>query len=232
MKRIFQLSLLFVVLFAYSNESFAQKKIKEGYVVFTLDTKNNDSPELAMMGKATLSFYFTDKRQKMIMDMMGGMMKVQTFTSTDESIEPTIFMDMMGQQIQLVEIDDQEASNTNNFMNMENVADISYDEKNRKDIVGYDCYKAVVKTKDGQVMQYYITEKIFPPTSKGNAGTVLKGYPLEMTIDTGQGMLMTFVATEVSKKLEDSDFDFPTGYKKMTMEEFEKTMGNFGGFGN
>jgi hypothetical protein len=46
-----------------------------------------------------------------------------------------------------------------------------------------------------------------------------------MNIIMGEGLNMTFVANEVITKIPKGSFDMPSGYKKMTMEEFEKQMG-------
>jgi hypothetical protein len=232
MKKIFQISLLLVSVLAFSQNAFAQKKMKEGSVVFSLDAEGNDGPEMMMMAGTTLTFYFNDKMQRMDMNMMGGMMRVQTFINMENTADVKMFMDMLGKQIQVTDLDEEQKSQTNNYMNMENVANITYDEKDKKEIMGYDCYKAIVKTKEGQVMSYYITEKISPPGTANGTALSIKGYPLQMMVDTGQGMVMTFVATEVNNKSKDSDFDLPTGYQKMSMEEFQNEMGGAGGFGN
>ncbi|MEZ4951846.1 MAG: DUF4412 domain-containing protein [Saprospiraceae bacterium] len=232
MKKIFQISLLLVSVLAFSQNALAQKKMKEGSVVFTIDTEDADSPEMMMMAGTTLTFYFNSEMQRMDMNMMGGMMRIQTFSKAGNSLEATMFMDMMGKKIQISELNSEEMSQANNYMNFENATDISYDEKDKKKIAGYDCYKAIIKTKEGQVMSYYITEKITPPATQVDKIMSLKGYPLEMTVDTGQGMVMTFVATEVNSKLNKTDLEYPTGYQKMTMEEFQNEMGGAGGFGN
>ena len=236
MKKILLSSILLVAFMAIANTAFSQKKLKEGVVLFELNTDAmGDSPEMAMMGGTTLTFYFKDKMQKMDMNMMGGMMRIQTIIPLDKPTDGTVLMDMMGQKIQITNMDEDQVNSSNNFMNMDNVESVTYDEKNKKDIAGYPCYFANVKTKDGMSMKYYITEKIQPPMPiKSKDANVLKGYPLEMIIDTGQGVEMTFTAKEVKKEISDNDFKKGEGYTQMTMEEFEKQMGGMGlgGFGN
>ncbi len=199
---------------------------------FEMSTDDNDSPELAMMGGSTLDFYFTGKMQRMDMNMMGGLMRIQTIVPMENPKDAAILMDMMGQKYQIVELSEDDINSSNSFMNMDNVESVTYDEKDKKDIAGYSCYKANVKMGNGSTLKYYITEKIQPPAGIAKKDQlVLKGYPLEMIIDTGQGFEMVFKATEVLKEVPKGSFDIPSGYTKKTMEEFEKEMGDMN-FGN
>ncbi len=236
MKKILLFSILAFAFLAIANPAFSQKKLKEGSVKFELNTDAmEDSPELAMMGGTSLTFYFKENLQKMDMNMMGGMMRIQTIIPLDNPADGTILMDMMGMKIQIIEANEDELSASNNFMNMDNIKEVTYDEKKTKEIAGYSCYFAKVITNDDLTMKYYITEKIQPPMAvKAKDANVLKGYPLEMVIDTGQGMEMIFTAKEVKKEVSDNDFKKGEGYTKMTMAEFEKQMGGMGlnGFGN
>lgn len=229
MKKIIQFSFLFLAVFAVANSAVAQKKIKEGVVKFEMSTEGNSSPEMALMGGMTLDFYFTGNMQRMDMNMMGGMMRIQSIVPVDNPKEAAILMDMMGQKFQLVELTEEDINGSNSFMNMDHVSKVTYDEKDKKDIAGYSCYRADLVMDNGISMKYYITEKIQPPVGlKKKDQDVLKGYPLEMTIDTGQDMEMVFVAKEILKEVPKDSFKIPEGYTKKTMEEFEKEMGNMG----
>lgn len=229
MKKIIQISLVCLAVLTIATAAEAQKKIKEGVVKFEMSTDGNDSPELAMMGNMTLDFYFTGNMQRMDMNMMGGMMRIQTIVPVEKPEEAAILMDMMGQKFQLVELSEEDINGSNSFMNMDNVSNVTYDEKDKKEIAGYPCYRADLKMDNGISMQYYITEKIQPPLGlKKKDQPVLKGYPLEMTINTGQDFDMVFVAKEILKDVPKDSFKIPDGYTKKTMEEFEKEMGNMG----
>lgn len=227
MKKFVQFSMLVLACTAIALPSFGQKKIKEGVVKFEMSTEGNDSPEMAMLGGSTLDFYFTSKMQRMDMSMMGGMMRVQTIVPNDKPEEAVILMDMMGQKMHITEVSEEDIANNNSFMNPDGMEKVTYDENDKKDIAGYPCYKATVKMSNGMDMTYYITEKIQAPTGlKKKDQSPLKGYPLEMTIDTGQGFQMVFKAKEVLDKVPDGTFATPEGYAKMTMEEFTKQMGD------
>jgi hypothetical protein len=233
MKKILKITFLLAFV-AISVSVFAQKKIKEGVVKFEMKA-DGDAPELALLGGTMLDFYFSGNMQRMDMNMMGGLMRIQTFIPSDSPKDGAILMDMMGQKIQVIDLTEDDLANSNSFMKVDNIKEIVYDEKDKKEIAGYPCYKAKLKLNDGIEMEYYITEKIQPPMPvKNKDANVLKGYPLEMTIDTGQGMKMNFVAKEVSNAVDKETFKIPEGYTKMTMEEFEQQMGglNLNGIGN
>lgn len=217
-----------LVMVSLTSTAFGQKKIKEGAVKFELSTDDMQaSPEMAMLGGTTLDFYFSAEKQRMDMSMMGGMMKIQTFVPVNSPKDAAILMDMLGQKIQLVGLSEDDLSGNYNMMNVDDISNVVYDEKDKKEIAGYSCYKAKVKMDNGVNMEYYITEKIQPPTGvKAKSQKVaLKGYPLEMIIEAGEGATMVFRAVEVSSKLPNAAFDVPTGYQKMTMEEFQEMSG-------
>lgn len=231
MKKILNFSFLFLAILSFSSTASAQKKIKEGSVKFELSTDGEkDDPNMAMLGGTTLDFFFNDEKQRMDMNMMGGLMKIQSIIPIKTPKDAGIFMDMMGQKIQLVGLSEDDLKGNYNMMNVDGITSVTYDEKDKKEIAGYPCYKAKVKMDNNMAMEYYITEKIQPPLGvKGKTDNTLKGYPLEMIIDTGQGMKMTFKAKEVNPKLPENAFAAPEGYQKMTMKEFEEMTGGMMG---
>jgi hypothetical protein len=233
MKKFLQFSLM-MALVAIATSAFAQKKLKEGVVKFEMVTGDSASMEMAMLAGSTMDFYFTGDKQRMDMQMMGGLMRIQTIVPLQSVKDAAILMDIMGQKYHIVEISEDALGQTNSFMNMDGMQEITYDEKDKKEIAGYDCYRANVKMDGGFDLVYYISEKIQPLAPvKGKSDKQLKGFPLQIIMDTGQGFEMNFQAVTVSKEVKKEDFDLPEGYSKMTMEEFEKEMGNMKmGFGN
>jgi Domain of unknown function (DUF4412) len=196
-------------------------------VKFEMEADSEANPEMAMLAGSTLNFYFSSEQQRMDMDMLGGMMKVQTIIPIKNPTDGVILMDMLGQKIQLIGLKEEDMTKNYNFMNVDDMSEVKYDESDKKEIAGYPCYKASVTMDNGMTMKYYITEKIQPPVGikKKDKKLGLKGYPLEMIIDAGQGMEMVFKATEVSDKLPEGVFSVPDGYQKMTMEEFQEMTG-------
>ncbi len=227
MKKILNSCLLILAAVALTTTVNAQKKIKEGTVKFEMQADSEANPEMAMLAGSTLNFYFSEEKQRMDMDMLGGMMKIQTIVPIKNPVESVVLMDMLGQKIQLIGMKEEDMSKSYNIMNVDDMQDVKYDENDKKDIAGYPCYKATVTMDNGMTMKYYITEKIQPPTGmkKKDKKLTLKGYPLEMVISAGEGMDMVFKATEVSNKLPEGAFTVPEGYQKMTMEEFQEMTG-------
>lgn len=194
---------------------------------------DSDQDEVAaMLGGTTMDFYFNSSKQKTDVSMMGGLMRIQTIVPVNNPSDAVMLMDIMGQKYQITEMTEDDLASSNNFMNMDEVMGVSYDTKDRKQIAGYSCYLAKVKMSNDMEMKYYITEDIKPPVGvKSKDQTKLKGFPLEMTVNTGAGITMVFTAKEILSKLDASVFDVPTGYTKKTMEEFQNEMGNLN-FGN
>ncbi len=229
MKSTFHIGLMILTVFVFSTDLLAQKKTNQAVVKFELVTDNSDSPEMAMLAGTSLDVYFNDKISRMDMSMMGGLMRIQTFAPVDKPEDGTILMDMMGQKIQIVDIPEDDLKKRNSFLNLNGLKKVTYNNEDEKKIAGYSCYGAEVEVDDNMKMKYYITEKIQAPVSK--SGEVeLKGFPLEMEIDTGKGFKMVFRAKEVITTVPNGSFDIPKGYTKKTLAEFEKEMGemNFG----
>lgn len=227
MKKFIGFSLVFLAVLVVATPVFSQKKIKTGVVKFEMEADAEGSPEMAMMAGSTLDFYFSEEKQRMDMNMMGGMMKIQTIIPVKNPTDGAILMDMLGQKIQLIGLKEEDMGQNYNFMNVDDMLEVTYDEKDKKEIAGYSCYKATVKLENGMNMKYYITEKIQPPAGikKKDKKITLKGYPLEMVIEAGEGVEMVFKAKEVSNKLPEGAFVVPEGYQKMTMEEFQEMTG-------
>ena len=229
MDKFFQTGILLLVIFAFAGTAYSQKKIKKGAVKFEMEKDSlNDSSGLDMMGDVTLHFYFNDNAQKMDMGMMNGLMRIQTIISLVEPDKSTMLMDMMGQKIQLTDLTGDDLKKSNALMSLYDVKEVVYDKKRKKEIAGYSCYYAEVTTNDGTVLEYYVTDKIQMPPLEKNVQQ-LAGFPLRMTLAAKDGGKMIFVAKEVVSELPENVFEVEDGYTKMTMEEFEKSIG--GGFG-
>lgn len=208
----------------------AQKAITEGVIVLELtDIKSDDASMQSMLNSmkgATTETVFSPTKQKIVMAMMGGMLSTKIFYDV-KSKESKTYMDMMGNKI-LLKSDDKEAGKEDGEV------DFDIEELNEtKTIQGYTCKKIRLKLKntgaDGNIY-LYVTDKIkTAQTSFGNNMTTTKinGTPLEMKIAM-QGMTMTYTAKSVSDKLPKDAFVEPKGYKEMSLEEFQKSMGQMG----
>jgi hypothetical protein len=179
--------------------------------------------EMNMMGMVDMKMYFKDGQMIQYMDMMGQKIKV---------ISPIENADMLNK------IGAVEEKFKGNYS-------VSYDKTSSTNILGFQCYKATVKldleamTNGEEIpkqiqkmdMEWYVTEeiKIDNFNIQQMPGLKLKGMPLRLTLDMGS-MTMTYEATNIEPKVDDSAFAEPQGdYKEMTAEELEQMGINIGG---
>ena len=209
--------------------AMAQKTMNEGVIVLELTEIKSDDPSLqgmlSGMKGGTMETVFTKNKQRSSTNMMGGMIKSVTYTDGKTNKSST-YMDMMGNKIKLlVDADDVEVDDSN--LNFEKTGET-------KMINGFKTHQYVVKISDDGVGQgefvMYVAEDIkLDNVSLGNNMTTskIKGAPLEMKMNI-QGMTMEYTLKKIEDKVPAGAFDEPSGYKEMSMEEFQKTMGGMG----
>ena len=109
---------------------------------------------------------------------------------------------------------------------------IEYDKNDTKEILGYKCYKMTITNPEmeGITVTGYLTEDIKTKANiiQGFQSVELPGYAMEFTAGNPK-FTMTMTAVDLKDTVDDSKFTLDTkGYKKITMEEFKKSMGGFG----
>jgi hypothetical protein len=199
-------------------------QVKEGSITYSV-TMEGLPPEQAAMMDGT----------EQITSFKGNKSRIEftnAFVSSvviNDGKKTTILMDQMGQKMyfELTEEDnkkkDEKASNTT----------IEYKDETKK-IAGYDCKKAIIKTKDEKgeetTMIVWYTEQLpmagQSSSRSSNTFKDLKGAPLEYEAKQGP-FNMKFTATAVSKDpVPDSKFVANTdGYIKKSAEEVKKMGG-------
>ena len=102
-----------------------------------------------------------------------------------------------------------------------------------KEIAGYSCKKAIVKVKDGKdetEMVVYFTKELGTGGINYNNNPVFKdidGVMLEYAIAEKE-INMTFTAISVDKKkISDSEFEIPDGYKEISASELKNMFGGY-----
>lgn len=226
--------LLLVALIAWAvSPAQAQKKIKEGSITLTIEKGENDSPEMAMLEGSKFTFTFANNKQKVDIDMMGGMMHMVTVADLTDLSKAFMLMDMLGMRYHITDLDADELASSNSFANFDNLTEIKEDKDDRLEILGYDCYRVEATSTEGNKLVYYVSDKIQPPSPVKKTGKTLQGFPLKMIIDMGmgEGSVLTFTATEINPKVDAKAFDPPAeseGYQKITMEQFMKEMNSMG----
>lgn len=231
----FMLSLLAFAFIGLVN-SFAQKSLEEARIKYEVTNVKSDDPQmesmLNMMKGSVLEVTFNADKQWTKVDMMGGMVVMNTLNDVKLK-KTTLLMDMMGRKIK-VEGTDEEFKKMDGNVDPDDIEyEISYEKSNTKEIAGYPCYKAILSSKhDGVEMNLiaYVTDKLKAPKSvvRNVDAKQLDGLPLEYTVET-MGFAMTYTATSVERKIDPSIFTVPDGYESMSFDEFINTMGAMGG---
>jgi GLPGLI family protein len=217
---------LFILLFTFSIK--AQDSLNEGKIVYTLtmESEENSAEMMSMMGESSMIFNFNQDFLVMDMNMMGGMMEMKV-VAEQEITDSFMLMSMMGKKYHIVGLNEEDIASSNAYAGAQGL-DFTYDKKDKKDILGYTCYKAIANDENGSKYTYYITNKIKMP--KFDQAKGLDGFPLYMEVFTEvNGMTVVMEAKELSKNMDSNAKSIPEGYTKMTMEEFEKNMGAIGG---
>jgi hypothetical protein len=201
-------------------------------IVYEITDISAEDPNMAMqleMLKGSRTIVSLKKNKTaMNMDMMGGMIKMNSVTDPDaDNMDMTI--DAMGQKYWISAKPSDDKKDPKKAAVLES-AKVIYDKTKTKKIAGYDCYAMTIMAGEEAVVTGYIT-----PSIKGSAGMIqgfqgisLEGCPLEV-VTGNANMKITMLAKEVSKTVPDDVFSVKTdGFKKITMEEFQKSMGGFG----
>ncbi len=214
----------------------AQKVLTKGTVVMEITNVKSDDPQMemglaAMKGSQT-ELIFDEKKYVTNMDMMGGMISMKTKIQTGEN-KMDLLMDAMGNKIWVEsELDKAQSASEKE---MAGKSKITYDKNDIKTILGYKCYKMTLTNPE---MGDFKISGYVTPDIKTNANLVqgfqavnFDGYLVEYTVENPQ-FSMTMTAVKILDTVDESKFVFDTkGYKKMTMEEFQKSMGAMSGMG-
>jgi len=215
-----KLALLFAMTIVTSVMSFAQ--MEEGHIVYDIEMTSDD-PEMAMavmmFSGSKMNLYFGDNKARTDLDM-GSMMSMSTVVD-NETEEILILMGgMIGERAVLTNSEEMETD-------QEEVEEPTVTlTKEKKEIAGYKCKKAIITDADGNEMEYWYTEDIKTVTTDKKAAiSKLPGLALQYAVDR-EGMMMSFTAKTVETSLdketikEKLSLEIPEGYEEMTYEEF------------
>ncbi len=224
------------VLIGSSHTLTAQKTLTKGTVIMEITDVKADDPQMemglaALVGSQT-ELVFAEGQYVTNMDMMGGMISMKSHVKQGEN-KFNMLMDAMGNKIWVESDLDKAQSNAEKEMAAQ--SKITYDKNATKEILGYKCYKMTLTNPEmeGLTLIGYVTPDIKTPANivQGFQSVEFEGYLMEYTLGNPQ-FSMTFAAVKISDTVDEKQFDLDTkGYKKMTMDEFQKTMGAMGGMG-
>lgn len=213
----------------------AQAPMTKGSVkleITDVTTADPNAGQMAQMMKGATSEIFFDGDESITRtSIMGGM--VTTDVQMDKANNKMdMYMDMMGQKVWIQSTLDEAQKAKSGMSNL----DIKSDKSNTKTINGLEAFAITItdKTNPKLLISGFVTEAIKASTEgiQGMEGLELPGFPLEIVIEMKGQMSMTMKAVDIKKEVDASVFTKDTaGYQKMTMEEFQKSMGGMGGLG-
>ena len=215
MKRHGIVLLLFVIL----KSSCVFSQIKEGKVDFKVSYPNSELPKqsLSMFPDHTV-VWFKNEQSRFDMKMAMGM----NMSTIIDDKNMVILMDILGKKTAIKKQMADLAKNANSSSNKSKVTLTT----EVKDIAGYHCKKATVKTEDGELEIWFTTE-IIGNNSWNESFKGINGFPMEFNMKTGQ-MEMHLIAEKVNvEKVENSIFIVPNDYVFLSDAE---TKAMFDGF--
>jgi GLPGLI family protein len=220
MKKIFLMTLAASAVL-FSAPAKAQKKLSEGKITYEISFPGMqiDPQQAAMLPTESITYIKGDKSRS---EQKMGMGMSQVVISDSKANSAVILMDMMGNKT-AIKMTAAEMEKGEKEKPQVKVLDET------KEIAGYKCKKAEITDSKGNTSQVYFTKDI-KGTQGGGKGLFkeLDGFPMEFELKQ-QGMSMKFTVTNVSdEKVDDNLFAVPAGYKEMTLEEFQKSMGGGG----
>lgn len=235
MLRIIGISLVMSFLLMQTSAE-AQGVIEKGYIkIEVVDVKAENSDLAAMAGmfkNSQTEVYFLPKKSLTKINMMGGM--TTTTVLIDEQSENNLYlMSLMGQKIKL-DLTKEELKKMQSGENSAADMEIRYFKDQKREILGYSCYKAemIIKSTKDVGMTLWVTDKIKTnaQVAQGMETEMLKGFPLAYEVSVQGQFKMMMEATKFEKDFDKTVFNVNTkGYKSMTYDEFMDNIGNMMG---
>ena len=209
----------------------AQKTLDKGTIMMEITKVGSEDAQTAqmleMMKGTSFEIIFKGDESITKTSMMGGMVKTD-IKMNKESGKMDMYMDMMGSKM-LVETSMDEAQKSQGQVK----AEVEAVKSDTKEILGYKTYLVKIKSADTPDMKIsaYVTEEVNAPANgiQGLQSVDLPGFPLMVMMESPQ-MSMTLETKKLSEEMDEAALKpDASGYKKMTMDEFQKSMGGMGG---
>jgi len=223
MKTFFQLFLTAALFLSCIGSTNAQNN-SEGIINYKIELIGMPKEALSMMEGASAKLSFTKDFSRLDIDMV---MVNQAYIVKHSDKSTILLMDIMGSKtaVKMTEKEAKEAKNKGKEAPKYKVEKT----KETKEIAGFKCVKAIIKTKGAEPQIVYYTNEINIPNQISDEYKEIDGFPLEYTIDQG-GMKMKMLATGFkAEKINSKTFEVLAEYKIMSLEDFKKKMSSFGG---
>jgi len=241
------LTLLFISLLisTFSIAQITEGSLKMSFKNFEMNAGGEEGAAGVgdMMKNMKFSMHFKEGIMVNEISMM-GMIDMKQIFKDGKSVQ---YMDMMGQKIKM-EMDPKDAMKDLGISeeDMNDMYQITYNKDKTKNILGFDCYEAVVvmdmeafsddmgaaaDVLKKMEITMYITDdiKVDQYSFQQIKNLKIEGLPMHINMDMGM-MSMTMEVTDFTKDIDPAVFDAPEGeYKEMSIEDM-KSMG-MDGFG-
>ena len=215
--KVFAVLVALITIVSISSAKDKKGKQFEGTISFAVSFEGQvDAATRAQMPTGMKMSY---KGVKTRMELIS--MASQVIVSNSETKESLILIDAMGQKFAIKTTKE----DTEKALAEAPKPTITILEET-KQIAGYNCKKAEVTDKEGNVSVVYFTEDIdYPNSNRNNEFSEIKGVMLEYTTKQGE-ITIKFTAKEVIKeKIKDASFEVPADYKVLTKEEVKAMFG-------
>jgi GLPGLI family protein len=201
-------------------------QVTEGHISYKIDL-TSDNPDmqsaLSMMQGSMLDIYFMGQSTRAEMKM-GSMINVTSITNERSGEVLMLMSGMIGFNAIKTTMKELEAQN----QEAPKVEITLVGEK--KDILGFECKKAILMDEQGNESTFWYTEEIVVSKKGQNyLNDKVPGFPLEYDINNS-GFKMTMTASSAEKSLKKNErnelfnLTVPEGYKEMSLEDL-KNMG-------
>lgn len=194
---------------------FAQDDF-EGTIINKIEYEDL-AEEMAAMKSMLPAESVTEIKEGMAKTVTNSPMSNTTVISDTESGAILMLQSTMGNNI-AIRMNQEEIAKEQESKNVE----VEYTEES-KEILGYQCKKAIVTT-DGIDTEIYYTKEL-PSFSTNGQPNGIDGFPMQ-TIVSNDYFTMTSTVSEIRKeKVKKIKMEVPSDYKEMTMEELKKMQG-------
>lgn len=235
MNKIIKVLPLILAIFTFSS---LNAQMTEGMVKYEITDVESSDPamggQLSMMKGSELIVYFTADNQRVDMDMMGGMVKMTTLHSTNDS-NTVMLMKMMGKKIKMTmnpeKISKMQGDDSVDVEDAMKNAKIEHFKNDTKEILGYTCHRVVVSIANNQAdteLTLYVTKDIamIKSVAKGIENLDLGGTALQYSVKVQGVMTLTYKATKIEDKVSADVFDVDTSeYEEMDPSLFGGMLG-------
>ncbi len=217
MKQLFFSLLLLIVI------KTASAQTTTGRVTYKMDI-SSDNPDMAMattmMDGSVMDLFFSPDKSKMSMTL--GMFMTMNTVVDVKADKSLMLMEVMGNKSAIeTKLSELAKDAKKEDTKIETTTET-------KEIIGFKCKKAILKTEDGvEMIMWYTTDLIAALEGFQQFNTKgINGVPLEFATEQ-QGLKMHFTATKFEKTVDEKIFSLtiPEGYTLMSLDDLKNMSG-------